>query len=468
MLSSRALIPSVGSSDQIMPKKCIMFESLLMGLGFFSLFPVLALFPIGNSTGVQVGLVLAIFIFGFFVLQSLHGRLPLLRLCASDWAFIGFALMLFISTVVQFDVLALEEHRLFFNNYVGGILPTLLIYFVVRMGMNSHRRIELMMRWILISTVVSCVYGILDCVVVAIFGHYNLSWLYNNPSFTGLPWGSTVESGLPRARGFMSEPNIFAGLLLTVFPLALYRGSLFLIGLIWIAMVLTVSPVALLIVPILFFIFTSRVGRNLAIKCFKSVKLFLALFAVMGGVLLLVFSDVSMPGFSLKSIISTIVSRLPGSDMTIMDPSTTVRMDTISVGWRLFLEKPIFGHGYGTLSLKVPLYQNEKSLLISGYGQLGIHSALISILATNGLAGIITAGIWFFAIITSVRKIIIRSSLEYRSLAWAWLSSFIIMVAYLCLSTSQWPALYFVPVVAAVTASLPGTLVSSSTQTVGH
>lgn len=31
---------------------------------------------------------------------------------------------------------------------------------------------------------------------------------------------------------------------------------------------------------------------------------------------------------------------------------------------------------------------------------------------------------------------------------------------YLCVTSPQWPALYFVPVVAAVTASLPGALIS--------
>ncbi|MCG2679939.1 MAG: O-antigen ligase family protein [Kiritimatiellae bacterium] len=436
------------------------FEFALMGIGFFSLFPIFALFPIGNSSGMQVSLILAIVLMFLLILQSMKSRVRLLRLYASDWAFIGFALMLFISTIVQLDALTDDERRLFFNNYIGGILPTVLIYFVVRIGMNSRRRIELMLKWLLISTAVSCAYGILDYIVVAVLGRDNLSWLYNNPSFTGLPWGSAVEFGFPRARGFMSEPNILTGLLLAVLPLALYRGSLLLIGLILIAMVLTVSPVVLLLVPVLLWIFASRIGRALVVKCFKSAKLFLMIVTILAGILFLVLSDVSVSDFFPESAMSKTVNRLPGNEEEIEDPSTIVRMDTMSVGWRLFLEKPILGHGYGTLSLKVPLYQSDEALrYASPGGQVGIHSFLMSILATNGLAGVAAVGIWFLCVATSVRRII-RYSPEHRSLAWAWLSSFIIMVVYLCLASSQWPALYFVPVIAAVTASLPGVLVS--------
>jgi O-antigen ligase len=183
------------------------------------------------------------------------------------------------------------------------------------------------------------------------------------------------------------------------------------------------------------------------------------IFATLAGILFLVLSDVSVSDFLPESVMSKITSRLPGNDGAIEDGSTMVRMDTMSVGWQLFLEKPILGHGYGTLSLKVPLYQSDEALRIGHDGQMGIHSFLMSILATNGLMGIVAAGIWFVCVTTSVRRII-RYSPEHRSLAWAWLSSFLIMILYLCTSSSQWPALYFVPVIAAVTASLPSALMS--------
>lgn len=435
------------------------FEFVLMGIGFFSLFPVFILFPIGKSTGMQISLLLAIILLLMLILQSMQNRVQFLRPYASDWAFIGFVLILFLSTSVQLDILTVDEWQLFINNYVGGILPTVLIYFVVRISMNSRRRIEMMLKWLMISTAISCAYGILDYVVV-VFGTDNLSWLYNNPSFTGLPWGSTKEFYLRRARGFMSEPNILTGFLLAIFPLALYRGSLMLIVLILIALALTVSPVVSLIVPVLLWIFASRVGRDLFAKCFNSVKIFLMIFAILAGILLLV-SDVSVSGFFQESVISTITKRLPKIDGSVKDDSANLRMDTILAGWRLFLDKPILGHGYGTLSLKVPLYQSEEGMRISPGGQLGIHSFLMSILASNGLLGVFAAGIWFICVVTSVRRIISYSS-DYRSLAWAWLSSFLIIILFLCISSSQWPALYFFPVIAAVTASLPNALTSGA------
>lgn len=432
------------------------FEFVLMGIGFFSLFPVFALFAIGNSSGMQISLILAIVIICLLVLQSILSSVRLLRLQKSDWALLGFGLMLFITTIVQINALTAEGRRLFFHNYVGGILPTLLIYFVVRIGMSSHQRIELMMKWLLISTAIICVYGIFDYIVTALYGRSNLSWLFNNPSFTGLPWGSVPETYLTRARGFMSEPNILAGFLLTVFPLALYRGSLVVIGLISITMVFTMSPVVLLIVPLLLWVFVSRIGRALLKKCFKSksVILFLMIFAILTGILLLVLSDVSVSSFSLEPVMSRITTMLPGNDGTIEDASSIVRLDTMSVGWRLFLKKPILGHGYGTLSLKVPLYQSDEALSIIHEGSQGIHGGLLSLLATNGLVGVAWAGIWFICVAASVRRMI-RHFPEHRFLAWAWLSSFVIMIFYLCIASSQWPALYFVPVIAAVTASLP-------------
>jgi O-antigen ligase len=447
--------------DQPMSTGQKIFDFALMGICFFSLFPVFALFPTGNSSGMQISLFLTIFIVFLLLLQSVLRSVRLFRLYKSDWAFLGFLLMLFITTIVQINELTAEGRRLFFNNYVGGILPTLLIYFVVRIGMNSRRRIEMMMKWLLISTVVSCAYGLLDYIVVSIFERNNLSWLYNNPAFTGLPWGSELEFYLPRARGFMSEPNILTGLLLSVFPLALYRGSLLLIGLILIAIVLTMSPLTLLLVPVLLWVFLSRIGRSLFSKCFKSksVILFIMTFVILTAILLLVLSDVSVSSFFPETVTTRIINMLPGNDEAMEDPSITVRMDTMLVSWRLFLEKPILGHGYGTLSLKMPLYQSDKSILFSSGGQAGIHSFLLSILATNGLVGVVAAGIWFIFVATSVRRVI-RYSPEHRLLAWAWVSSFIIMFVYLCTSSSQWPALYFVPVIAAVTASLPSALVS--------
>lgn len=411
----------------------------------------------GKSSGMQISLFIAVFIFGLFVLESMRRKVRVLHFHVSDWALIGFALMIFMSTFVQFNVLTQEECLLFIKNYGGGILPTLLIYFVVRIGMKNKKRIELMMKWLLISTAVSCTYGILDFIIVAVFERSNLSWLYNNPAFTGLSMASVIDFFLPRARGFMGEPNIFAGLLLTVFPLALYRSSLILIGLILIALVLTMSPVAVLILPVFFWIYASRIGRTLVPKCSNLAKLFLIIITI-AVILFLALVNADFSNFIQESRISKLASSLPGNNGEIEDGSAIVRMDTFLIGWQLFLEKPILGHGYGILSLKIPLYQSEASLFFSGgLGQGGVHSALISILATNGLVGVSAAVIWFICVVASIRKLM-RCSPEHRVFAWVWLSSFVIMVVYLCSSSMQWPALYFVSVIAAITTSLPGAL----------
>lgn len=165
---------------------------------------------------------------------------------------------------------------------------------------------------------------------------------------------SSVEG---RAIGLLTDPNVFALLLVNAIPLSIYLilfepgkirkifwGLLFLVMLI--AFQKTMSRSGLLVLLFLFFLLA--VNYKYLLKKLPLSRIFLG---VTFTLVLLILGTVFLPG-EYRDRILTLSSLGAGSTSSIGDISLGRRTSYIIVGWETLKEAPILGSGPGTFPIK--------------------------------------------------------------------------------------------------------------------
>lgn len=189
------------------------------------------------------------------------------------------------------------------------------------------------------------------------------------------------------------DPNFVGGFLAFILPIilgaALEKNTkrsilLLLAGVIFVALVLTLSRSSYL----------ALLTGILVLGLLRSWKL-LALFFIS----LVLLTAVVQPFQERVLALTDSASALLTQTYTLPDDSARLRIDSWEEGWQLFVQKPVFGHGYNRYDFATLELGTLNQL--EDHAASGSDSSLLTVLATTGLAGFLP----FFAIYLILAKL---------------------------------------------------------------
>jgi hypothetical protein len=433
------------------------FDQLILGVGFFSPVSTFVLVRTGNSSGIQISFFLALIALLLLMMQLLQGRRLLFRFIRADKALLFFTLVMVASVIAQFDRLSLSLLGLFLRNFLGSIVPTLLIYFVVRIGMRTPAQLQRMTRAMLMSAAAVCVFALVDFLLVMGFGMPHQLWFFNNPAYGEQAIGLRY---IQRVFGLSSEPALFAPYLIALIPVAMCARRYWVTGLLSVTYLFSYSASGLLGLPVLIAcILLSRAGRQVTVAIFARYVPVVVVIAVVSSLLSARWLfELASQLASQADRLAMVIAAIDGTALAELsaDISVVRRFDSYQVGLALWSERPLLGHGWMLISPIVSLYQDVGALARGG-ADVGIHSALFSALAMTGIVGAVGLIAWAYWVAVPTWRCASRFP-QYRALCWGWSSAFITMAFIFMLSSAQWPGVHYVPVIAAIAASWPPAL----------
>ena len=232
---------------------------------------------------------------------------------------------------------------------------------------------------------------------------------------------SPVTRSLGRASGLIFNPNGLGILIamLSVIPLLLYRqgrSNVFKRGVFvaaytlgMIALVLTLSRKAWISVVVVHAVWFFYVNRRLLVA---------------GGVAFLV--TLTLAYSFLPQVIQDRIGETFEPGQTIyqggiasrFESSTAERIVLHRVGFQMFADSPIWGHGYSSVLILTPRYGARYGLLRNR----NPHSIPVKAMAENGLLGLATLG-WMVLVLFLVGRRLWRSGGDERALGAAFLAS---------------------------------------------
>ena len=309
---------------------------------------------------------------GLFFVQRFFRRSEHKQLVGSDWVLFSLLAWLTLTTFTHDFLLVLEppNHVPPLWRLAGGYLFPAVIYWLARESPLNKQSISICLG-------VLCVFGM----YLAVTGGLEIihAWSLVFPRHIADP---EVGIHFGRARGPMVTAVSY-GLCLAVCLLALVtfarsRGQ---------AQKLLLLPVGLLFLAGIYFSYTRSVWIGIALAL-----VLLAYLALRGRMRVAVLGLAVMSAvlFSLTALDSVVSLERETSAAETRD-STTMRASFTYVSWKMFLDRPIWGCGFGHFPRIKLFYLADRSvdLNLSGISDLTHHNTFLSLLTETGVIGFV-------------------------------------------------------------------------------